>query len=234
MYVGYAATRTTTSTPSPVRSLALRGRLRRRRRQDARVAGGDVFNRDSSAATSRCRSPPAPGTLQLHLAPAAAAASLHRHGGTLSASAIRGRHHRLELHGRRHLDTAPLIDGSLVIEGSSSGNVYASTRRRLDRMVGAAGASIAPPNEQNTVSLTGLALAENTLSSRPGAGSSRTPAPTSAAASRPTPARRPFRHARRGRRRRRRRRLDRAPDRLHLPVGALRREASRAATSAAR
>ena len=67
--------------------------------------------------------------------------------------------------GDSHLDSAPLLVGNLVFEGSSSGEIYA-----VDAAAGTSvwsanvGAAIAGPDEQNVSSpLTGLAAGEGTL-----------------------------------------------------------------------
>jgi len=66
--------------------------------------------------------------------------------------------------GATNVDTAPLLDGSLIFEGSASGELYA-----VDATTGTTtwstnvGAAISAPDEQNAVSLTGLGVGENTL-----------------------------------------------------------------------
>jgi outer membrane protein assembly factor BamB len=132
------------------------------------LAGGYVFNRDSSSgnvalsATAGAQQ----GSFGASHAPAAGGGELYAaSGSTLSAVSDWGLGTTdWSFSGDGHLDTAPLIDGALIFEGSSSGNVYAlNAADGSTAWSAAAGAAIAAPDEQNAVSLTGLGVAENTL-----------------------------------------------------------------------
>ena len=67
--------------------------------------------------------------------------------------------------GDSHLDTAPLLVGNLVFEGSSSGEIYAVDAATGTKVWSAnVGAAIPGPDEQNvSAPLTGLAAGEGTL-----------------------------------------------------------------------
>jgi outer membrane protein assembly factor BamB len=132
------------------------------------LANGELFGRDSirgdvilseSSGTMT-------GTFSSTYAPAAGGGFLYTAApGTLSAIGDWGTGLTAwSFAGDSQIDTAPIVDGSLIFEGSASGEVYA-----VDAATGAtawsanAGAAISAPDEQNALPLTGLGVGEGTL-----------------------------------------------------------------------
>jgi outer membrane protein assembly factor BamB len=132
------------------------------------LAGGDIFGRDSVSGDVMLSAAGGGdlGAFASSYAPAAGGGEIYSaSAGNLAAVGDWGLGSTdWSFSGDSHLDTAPLVDGSLVFEGSSSGELYA-----LDSSTGTAvwstntGSAIAAPDEQNAASLTGLGVAENTL-----------------------------------------------------------------------
>ncbi len=132
------------------------------------LAGGDLFSRDGgegdvilSASNGSVL-----GGFSSTFAPAAAGGALYTAStGTLSAIGDWGFGTTAwTFGGDSQIDTAPIVVGLLVFEGSASGELYA-----LDAQSGATvwstgtGHAFTAPDEQNAVPLSGLGAGENTL-----------------------------------------------------------------------
>ncbi|HEY1778627.1 MAG TPA: PQQ-binding-like beta-propeller repeat protein [Solirubrobacteraceae bacterium] len=133
------------------------------------LAGGDIFARDNGSSGDVVLSASGGtdvGSFESPYAPAAGGGELYSaSGGSLVAFAEWGLGStEWSFSGDSHLDTAPLVDGSLAFEGSSSGELYA-----IDTSTGTSvwstntGSAIAAPDEEGSVLVTGLGVGENTL-----------------------------------------------------------------------
>jgi outer membrane protein assembly factor BamB len=133
------------------------------------LADGDVFGRDavSGNVILSAASGASVGTFASTPAPAVSGGVTYTlSGGSLIAVGDDGMGTNLwSFTGDGQLDTAPLVVGDLVIEGSSAGNLYvlSAATGALDWSA-AVGAGIAAPDEQNVSGpLTGLGAGEHTV-----------------------------------------------------------------------
>ncbi len=133
------------------------------------VAAGYVFTRDASGDLLLNESTgTSAGTYTSTPAPAVGGGYAYTlSSGTLTATASSGLGSTAwTFTGDGHLDTAPLIVGSLVLEGSSTGKLFAvdATSGSTVWSLSGSGPAIAAPDEQNgTQPLTGLGAGEGTL-----------------------------------------------------------------------
>jgi outer membrane protein assembly factor BamB len=133
------------------------------------LADGDVFGRDgfSGDVIMSGASGASVGTFASTPAPAVSGGVLYTlSGSTLTGVGEDGAGTNLwTFTGDGNLDTAPMVVGDLVIEGSSSGNLYVlGANIGAVRWTGAVGAGIDAPDEQNVRGpLTGLSAGEHTV-----------------------------------------------------------------------
>jgi outer membrane protein assembly factor BamB len=133
------------------------------------LANGDIFGRDSASGNVILSGGAGSdlGTFASTYAPAAGAGDLYTASpGTLTALSDWGLgSSSWSFSGDSHIDTAPLIDGSLLFEGSSSGELYAvNAANGTTAWSTDTGDDIPAPDEINpSQPLTGLGVGEDTL-----------------------------------------------------------------------
>jgi len=133
------------------------------------LANGEIFARDTASGNVilSAGSGSNLGTFASTYAPAAGGGALYTASpGTLDAFAGWGLGSQSwSFSGDSHIDTAPLVDGGLVFEGSSSGELYAlNASDGSTAWSTATGVDIPAPDERTSAQpLTGLGVGENTL-----------------------------------------------------------------------
>lgn len=132
-------------------------------------ANSEIFGRDAASGNVilSAGSGSDLGTFASTYAPAAGGGNLYTaSAGTLGAFTNWGLGtNSWSFTGDSHIDTAPLVDGALVFEGSSSGELYAlNTSDGSTAWSTATGVDIPAPDERTSAQpLTGLGVGENTL-----------------------------------------------------------------------